>query len=341
VVVQRLRSYVVFALVLALVASGCAEEPAVRSGVSQRGGPVRLYLAGDGQLAIVDVEAESARVVEMGELAAGDPPYRIVRRGRSLVFYGKEATYAIGLDVRGPPKRIHESWFFIPSAAEDRVWVGLLDPASPETVRALRAVAEVTIDGVVTVGPTRPPEGRWPVAAVSAGLLFERRAGGLELWDPATGRVVHRIERVSTGPTHGNLLAWCDTNQHLHITNVADLAEVAAVRPPAGTGGFSCVTGAFAPDGRMLALPVVGSSDPAGPQRLAVIELPSGNGRVVKGSKVPGGWVLVAWASSGNEVFLTGGSTRQSRVIVAYRLGEDRARRLAVEVPAFYGIAAS
>ena len=87
--------------------------------------------------------------------------------------------------------------------------------------------------------------------------------------------------------------------------------------------------------------PVVGSSDPAGPHRLAVIELPSGNGRVVKGSKVPGGWVLVAWASSGNEVFLTGGSTRQSRVIVAYRLGEDRARRLAVEVPAFYGIAAS
>jgi hypothetical protein len=338
---RSLNGLVAVAAMFCLVAAACADEPAVRPRLAESAEPLRLYLAGDGQLAVVDVEAQTARVIQLGELAPGDPPYRIARRGRSLVFYGRDATYAIGLDVRPPPRRIHASWFFIPSAAENRVWVGLLDPDSPETVRALSAVAEVTEEGVVTVAPTPPPNGRWPVAAVSAGLLFERRTGGLDLWDPAPGRILRRIAGASTGPTHRNLLAWCDADQHLHITDVASGTVVAAVAPPSGFRAFGCQSGAFAPDGLTLAVPVSSSTDPAAPHGLALIDVASGRATVVAGSQVPGGYVLTAWASSGKHVFLTGGSPPQPRVIVVYRLGDGHARRLSVEVPDFYGIAAS
>src|SRR5687768_6063962 len=108
----------------------------------------------------------------------------------------------------------------------------------------------------VTVAPTAPPNGRWPVAAVSAGLLFERRAGGLELWDPTSGRIVRRIAGASTGPTYRNLLAWCNADQQLHITDVAGGTAVATVAPPSGFRAFGCQGGAFAPVGLTLAVPV-------------------------------------------------------------------------------------
>jgi hypothetical protein len=302
--------------------------------------PTRLYLAGDGQLTVVDVEAERARVVDLPQLSPGDPPYRIARRGRSLVLWGYD-TYAVDLDVSVPPRKLHKSWFFIPSAVEDRVWVAILDPESPETERALSGVAEVTSDGVVTVPPVRPPGGRWPVAAVSDGLLFERDRGGLELWDPATGHLVRPIPEASAGPTHGNLLAWCDADYRLHLTDVTTASAVVVATLPAAFGAFVCWAGAFAPDGKTLAVPVSDCTDFAGPHTLALVEVPSGRLTVVEGSEVPAGYVFVAWTSSGEHVFLTGGQRGEPRTIVAYRLGDERAGELDVEVPDFYGIAAS
>jgi hypothetical protein len=53
---------------------------------------------------------------------------------------------------------------------------------------------------------------------------------------------------------------------------------------------------------------------------------------------VPDGYVYVAWSSSGDRVFLTGGSER--RAVVTYRLGALRARRLRVHGGQFHGVAA-
>lgn len=336
--------------VLALLLAACAGEREAQPPPAAGGTPTaehtKLFLAGDGQLAVVDIEAETARVIQLEQLAPGDPPYRIVRRGRSLVFYGGD-TYAVDLGVDSPPRKLHKSWFFIPSAVEDRVWIALLDPDSPDTVRALSAVAEVTNEGVVMVPPVRPPEGRWPVAAVSAGLLFERPAGGLELWDPLTGRTVRQLPEAWWGPTHGNLLAWCDNaaepvrGGHLHLTDVLRAEDRARLAPPPGFAVFRCWDGAFAPDGRTLAVPVSTGVHLRGRHALALIDVATGAIKLVEGSAVPAGYVFVAWAASGEEVFLTGGQRLEPRTIVAYRLGEERARKLAVEVPDFYGIAAS
>jgi hypothetical protein len=142
--VQRVR---VLALVLIVLAVGCGAEPevAVEPG---RPAAAELVLAGDGELWAVDVAAERARHVEIRELAPGDAEHRVVRRGDRFVFWGY-ATYAAA-DPAGPLERIaDDTWFFIPSAHPDRVWVTVLDPATPATRHALKAVREITVDGQV------------------------------------------------------------------------------------------------------------------------------------------------------------------------------------------------
>ena len=58
-------------------------------------------------------------------------------------------------------------------------------------------------------------------------------------------------------------------------------------------------------------------------------------------SSVPPGYVFVAWASSGESVFMSGGQRFERRTFVEYRLGEGRATKLPIDVGDFYGMAAS
>ena len=307
--------------------------------------PTQLFLAGDGELGVVDVDGETTRVLLVDQLAPGDPPYRIVRRGDRLVFYGGD-TYSVDLALETAPRKVHDSWFFIPSSTDDRVWVAILDPESPDTVRALSAVLEVTADGHIATPPARPPGGRWPVGAVQAGLLLERERTGLDLWDPRRNTVVQRLPKAWPGPTQGNLLAWCagggpSRGASLHLTDVVSNTDRWQIEPPAGFAAFRCWDGAFAPNGRTFAVPIARHQDLSARHELALVDVVSGRSRVVPGSKVPAGYVFVTWTSSGKEVFLTGGQSSGTRRIVAYAVGEDRARVLDVKVPPFYGIAAS
>jgi len=165
------------------VAKGSAE--AVAEGASRS--PGFLFLAGDGELTVVDVGARTSERLEFPQLRPGDPPYRIVRRANRLVLYGGD-TYALDLDLRSPPEKLGQSWFFIPSSKPDRVWLARLDSESPETVRALESVREVTVEGRVTVPEVVPLGGRWPVGAVDDALVFESRPGGLESGTRARAR---------------------------------------------------------------------------------------------------------------------------------------------------------
>ena len=273
----------------------------MRSGVSQRGGPVRLYLAGDGQLAMQSTWRQSPP--GLSKWASSPPATRhtgSLGEGAASSSTGRRrptrSAWTCGGHQRGSTSRGSS----FPRRPEDRVWVGLLDPASPETVRALRAVAEVTIDGVVTVGPTRPPEGRWPVAAV-LGRSVVRAQGGraraLGSSDRSASCIASR--RVSTGPTHGNLLAMVRHQPAPPHHQRCRLGRGGSSgRRPRARADSAASTGSVRPR-RADARPAGGGLERPGPDRdrLALIELPSGNGRVVKGSKVPGGWVLVAWAS--------------------------------------------
>ncbi|MGH2989000.1 MAG: hypothetical protein ACRDMA_03930 [Solirubrobacterales bacterium] len=137
----------------------------------------------------IDLTSGESTTVSLPELAPGDPPFHLVETGGRLVFYGRSHTYALDLELKGRPQDLGESWYFVPSGREGRVWLTALDPESPDTIRDLKAVHEVTIAGEVTVSQTSRPPSRGPsiVAAVKDGLLLQE-GEELKLWDPRTGR---------------------------------------------------------------------------------------------------------------------------------------------------------
>lgn len=316
---------------LALV--GCGGSEADAPSVS-----ATMFLAGDGVLTVVDVDTARAEVRPLATLTPGDPPHRIVRRGSGLVLWGGD-TYVLDDDLRAPPRKLGDSWFFVPSAKPDRVWLAHLDPESPETVRALAAVSEVSVDGRVTVPRVPPPQGRWPVAAVGDDLVFESRRGGLELWSPTARAYTGRLPEAALGPSQGDLLAWCrDEGRTLHVTDVR-MESDRAIAPPDGFAAFDCASGAFSPDGQSLAVPVVRSLEHGVSRSLAFVDVEEGVATAVQGSTVHPDYVFVAWPEGGDRVFLSGGPA-DDRQLLQYRVGEPRAVRVPVDVRDFYGMAA-
>jgi hypothetical protein len=320
-----------------LVVAGCGRTESDSPSVGSPPEPTLLYLAGDGALTVVDVDAGTAKVHTIAELAPGDPTQRIVRRGNRLVLWGRD-TFVLDLDLRSPPRKLGDSWFFIPSAKPDRVWLAHLDPASPDTMRTLAGVREVSVDGRVTFPHVRPPGGGWPVAAVGDALVFEDRRGGLELWNPATGEFTRRLPGASLGPSQGELLAWCEGDGRvLHVTDVGNDRDQ-AVAPPQGFVAFDCGSGAFSPDSLSLAV-LARAGGYEADRSLALVDLASGAAEAVAGSTVHPDYMFVAWSSEGDRVFLSGGPDDE-RHLLQYRLGEPNAIPLPVEVRDFYGMAA-
>jgi hypothetical protein len=321
----------VWVALLALVGCGGSEAESPSAGAT-------LFLAGDGVLTVVDVDAERAEVHPLAELAPGDPSHRIVRRGDELVLWGYD-TYVVDADLSTRPRKLGDSWFFVPSAQPDRVWLAYLDPESPETVRALAGVSEVSVDGRVTVPLVQPPQGRWPVAAVGDDLVFESRRGGLELWNPTARAFTGRLPGAALGPSQGDLLAWCrDEGRTLHVTD-ARAGSDRPVTPPEGFAAFDCASGAFSPDGATLALPVTRSVELGVSRSLALVDVEEGVATAVPGSTVQPDYVFVAWSQGSDRVFLSGGPA-DDRQLLEYRPGEPGARRVPVDVGDFYGMAA-
>lgn len=323
-----------------LVVVGCGAQ-SERVAEPQRPRPSELVLAGDGEMWAVNVAAESARHVKLRELSPGDAAHRVLRRGDRFVFWGY-ATYAAA-DLEEPLDRIaDDTWFFIPSAHPDRVWVTVLDRSSPATVRALKAVREITVDGQVTVPDAEPPGGHWPQGAVTSGLLFDRDQGWT-VWDPRTGEDVSQLKLGGpVGPTHDDTIASCAAEPcvELWLTD-ARTGQRRIAHAPNGKA-FQLWAAEFSPDGHRLAVPVydAAASPSKLPADLAILDMGSLKTQIVPGSTVSPYYVFTAWSTEGDQVFITGGERFKPRTIIAYRLGDRTARALDIEVGDFYDIAA-
>jgi hypothetical protein len=245
------------------------------------------------------------------------------------------------VDLRSPPRKLGDSWFFIPGSEPDRVWLTELDPASPETERALAAVREVSVEGHVTFPGVRPPDGRWPDAAVGDTLVLEDGKGGLELWNPATGEFTRRLPGAELGPSQGDHLAWCEREGAiLHVTDVRN-GDDQTIEPPEEFAAFECWSGAFSPDGATLAVAVALEDGMLEAERtLALVDLEDGVATPVDGSSVHPHYGFVAWSAAGDRVFTSGGSVAERRLL-QYRLGDPSAVEIPVTVRAFYGMAAN
>ena len=305
----------------------------------------RLYLAGDGELWSVDLDGDVEHE-STPELGPGDPPYRIVARAGKLVAWGYQ-TYLVDPELETPPRSfVDDSLLFIPSVHEDRVWVAVDASGS-----GLKAVREVAIDGAVTASDIRPPDGAFPVASLDDGLVLSLN-GGYVVWDPRSDEIVYRFKADNLGPVTGNLITTCDSAcTSIQVTDVVTGAT-GEIGPPEGYGAFELWSGAFSPADRTLAVPVRRhpSLDEPSELDLALVNVAgvasnSGYGGFVRPSVVEGSTVnpvynFVAWSSSGEYVFFTGGQRFGRRSIVAYRLGDPSARAIPADIGDFYGAAA-
>jgi hypothetical protein len=314
-----------YVLPLLLLLAGCGSEAA------QPVAPPRLYLAGDGELWVVDVAAQRAGHVTMEELGPGDPPYRVIARRDRLVLAGAPP-FAVDGELGG--RRTFQGSYVLPSARADRLWVVRVGRSS------IAGIREVTVDGTTTVPEARPPFGRWPLAAVGDGVLVEDFEGGIVLWDPAQDALIRRfdIDPGRFGGAHGDLLTSC-ADEPCGTLRLTDARTGSSRTVPAPDGlRFAPWHAAVSPDGARLAVAVHESEAWQAPRRLALVDLESGETEVVEGSSVPGGYTFVVW--SGDHVFITGGERFRPRSLVAYRLGDPRASVLDVAVGDFYGAAA-
>jgi hypothetical protein len=338
----------VAALALALVGCGEADGGIDRTAPrADTGRASTLFLAGVGEMWVVDVEAEQTEHLRMpDQLAAGDPPHRIAVIGDRLALWSYDVTSVPIADPSAPPTTLaNDGWIFIPAVDRDRIWVGFLDPESPATERALGELREIDADGEAITRDVKPPHGAWPYAELTSGLLFQG-PGPIRLWDPDDQRTVRTYpwdQIGDIGPVSGDLLASCiERCQELILTDFAAGTQ----RRIAAPDGLALIApeASFSPDRATLAVPVKQAghgwkSFSTNDWQLALVSLETGDIQIVPESTVSPGYVFTAWSPDGREVFITGGERHAPRDLIAYRLGDDRARVLDVEVGDFYDIA--
>ena len=188
---------------------------------------------------------------------------------------------------------------------------------------------EVTVDGRTTLAHSaRPP--RWPLVAVDDGLLVQGTT--LELWQPASGRILRKLPGVFPLATRHALAVTCAPGcPALHVTDTRTGKDV-QIRPGSGFHFIASYDGAFSPDGGFVAVPAMTHD---GHARVAIVDLARRRATLVRGPTLARAYTLMAWSATG-WLFFNAGHGR----LAAYRAGASRATLLPVRVPPFVDIAA-
>jgi hypothetical protein len=280
-------------------------------------------------LRAIDSESGSSRKLPAHGFAGGDAQFAMIYAGRRLVFRCASGACVLNREFQGPPRPLGEAWCMAPSQTEGRVWLASLDPDSPETVRAMESVRELSVGGEVTVPDSRLPRGRWhcPLGAVSSGLLFAERPHGLVVWDPTEAEVVMRLpDAAFPAATYADLVAWCPLRceRGLHVTDVG-AGEDEVVRPEDPFVFEETYEGAFSPDGSALAVPVRHERR-RDDRRIAVVDVERVSVRVLPAI---GGVESPLWSPDGEELFVIAGRG----ALAAYDLSSGEARRIELDPP--------
>lgn len=280
--------------------------------LSEETGSVVL-VAGDGQLSVVDVDTGETTQRELPELAAGDPPYRLVA-GQRLVLYGGDTIYAMDTGLGSAPEAIVDTGsfgVFVPSGLPDRVWV-----RAGRTDGAAAAIRQIDLQGETLLGPATSPGGNLAIGLVDTVVL--QRNDQLIVWDPATDEIVHEVPGPFPMGTDGQRFAWCDAGCRALSLSGPSTATVTVARLPDGYtfGGYS---GRVSPDGHYLATPVC-HDGPEDRCALTVIDLANAQSWTIADGWMNGADHL-AWAPDSSWLFMASSEGR----LVTYRPGDSEA----------------
>jgi hypothetical protein len=284
-------------------------------------------------LRVIDLETGESRRLDVSDFAPGDAQFALVRTGNGFVYYCSSGACALDDNLQGGSRTLGDAWCFAPSATEGRVWLAFLDPDSPDTVRSMESVREVSLDGEILVDSPLPPK-RWhcPVGAVKQGVLFQDDEG-LAVWDAESREVVSRLPGPFPADTHGDLVAWCEQNCRggLHVTNIGSGEDI-VIEADDSFQFQETYDGDFSPDGSLLALPVA-TDNSEHPRQVALVDVQARTARLIEGVQLGG---PMAWASSGDRLFIVVGKER----IAVYDRASGELREVSVDVPDIFVLAA-
>jgi hypothetical protein len=235
---------------------------------------------------VTDVDARTSRAVSspVPPAMTRSFPYLVRRGGIVQVVDPQRGAYdpqigtawAITVDW-AHAVRLGAASFAFPSTEPGRVWLATDDATPNDRLQRYvlygrhRTLTEVDLTGAATSPTSQLTGQRFPLAAVTGGILTSVRDGALptakdthppatyhlEVWDPASGQTVRRFPDDLTNPaatTTGAFLSYgatCTPGCPARLVDVATGAEH-DLAPPAGlTWGGS---GSFSPDGRLVAL---------------------------------------------------------------------------------------
>lgn len=268
----------------------------------------------DGVLSVdLDNRVGARRVVD-GQ-RAGDALHRLVRVGDSLVV-GWGSIHALLIDTL-EAQPLGEATVFIPAEEPQSVW--LVDYPGGRIGQGTPTYQQVGLDGTEsTSAPGLDPSEALASHGISGGIVHEADRG-IVLWEAESQEVV-RVP--GTGPgfvadVYGRLVAWCDGECVLHLTDVDGADTV--VQSPDESRPFEPRSARFSPDGRLLAA-IVGDSGPIDPDSraaIAMVEVDSGDAALITEPLLPRPSYL-AWSDDGQNLLFSSWSYQQPETLLGW-----------------------
>jgi hypothetical protein len=265
----------------------------------------------------------------------------LFRQGSHTVLVADGRAWAVPAGRSGPRRSLGSAATALPALADDRVW--LVDARYGASTQLRYTLVEVGLaDGRVHTRWTLPYQAV-PIAVLPSGLLARDLEDDLEVVEPGSGRVRAILARTARFvDARGSRVAWL-AGRDLHVRDLAAGAEMVVPPPPGSPDWYTqgagpapspdcCYgLGAFAPDGRTLAIytRLAGPGTPG----LAVADLDGGRAALLRGSEgaTPTGCrPCLAWASNGWLYFFAAGPATTS--IGAWRPGERSAGLLRLDI---------
>ncbi len=260
------------------------------------------------------------------------------RQGDHTVLVANRRAWTVPAGRAGPRRLLGRAVAALPALADDRVWLVDVSYGTPQEY----GLVEVGLADGRTYTRWTLPYQVTPLAVLRPGVLARTFEDDLEVVDPGSGRVRALLARSATFlDARGDRVAWL-AGRDLHVRDLRT-GDSWAVPPPPGSLGWWALggpvaragccygLGAFAPDGRTLAV-YVRLGGPRAPG-LAVVDVDRGLAGLLPGSEgaTPNGRLpSLAWASSGWLYFFAAGPAITS--IGAWRPGEPTAGLLRLDV---------
>jgi hypothetical protein len=243
-------------------------------------------------------------------LAVGDRVIFSSYRGRRAVVR------ALPMSLAGGPRTVGRADVAVPSPGEPTLWLGRWRRHDRRFVLWLR---EVDAGGEVLVRTRALLPRMGPLHAALKWGFVVTSGRWLSVWDQfrdGPRRIARDGWFVAASESR---VAWCGGDcPRIHVWREQGSRTLA---PPAGTRLLGS-SGAFSPDGRLLATGVT----VRGRKRLALVDPRSGEWTLVPDGKL-GGYDAIAWSPSGDWVYFTDGDEG----LRAWRRGAPSAVKLPID----------